>query len=124
MMLHGIESPDLTGEESLSEDDSAARDRYTLILAHPPFKGSLNYDETAKDLLQMCKTKKTELLFPALFLAQLKAGGRCAAIVPDGVLFGSSKSHQQIRQQLVDGQKLEAVIDMPSGVFKPYAATP
>ena len=121
MMLHGIESPNLTGEDSLSQDADAARDRYTLILANPPFKGSLNYDETAKDLLQMCKTKKTELLFLALFLSQLKAGGRCAAIVPDGVLFGSSKAHQQIREQLVDGQKLEAVIDMPSGVFKPYA---
>jgi type I restriction enzyme M protein len=121
MMLHGIESPDLHGEDSLSQDADAVRDRYTLILANPPFKGSLNYDETAKDLLQMCKTKKTELLFLALFLAQLKPGGRCAAIVPDGVLFGSSKAHQQIREQLVDGQKLDAVIDMPSGVFKPYA---
>lgn len=121
MMLHGIESPNLTGEDSLSEDDSSVRDCYTLILANPPFKGSLNYDETAKDLLQMCKTKKTELLFLALFLAQLKAGGRCAAIVPDGVLFGSSKAHQKIRAEIVDGHKLDAVIDMPSGVFKPYA---
>ncbi len=121
MMQHGIESPNLTGGDSLSDDDGAVRDCYTLILANPPFKGSLNYDETAKDLLQMCKTKKTELLFLALFLAQLKTGGRCAAIVPDGVLFGSSKAHRQIREELVDGQKLEAVIDMPSGVFKPYA---
>ncbi len=121
MMLHGIESPNLTGEDSLSEDDAGVRDCYTLILANPPFKGSLNYDETAKDLLQTCKTKKTELLFIALFLAQLKAGGRCAAIVPDGVLFGSSNAHQAIRAELVDGHKLDAVIDMPSGVFKPYA---
>ena len=121
LMLHGIESPNLTGEDSLSEDDSDVRDQYTLILANPPFKGSLNYDETAKDLLQLCKTKKTELLFIALFLSQLKAGGRCAAIVPDGVLFGSSKAHQKIRAELVDRHKLDAVIDMPSGVFKPYA---
>ena len=118
MMLHGIESPNLTGEDSLSQDADAVRDKYTMILANPPFKGSLNYDETAKDLLQTCKTKKTELLFLALFLAQLKAGGRCAVIVPDGVLFGSSKAHKQIREQLVDGHKLDAVIDMPSGVFQ------
>ena len=121
MMLHGIELPNLGGDDSLSQDADAVRERYSLILANPPFKGSLNYDETAKDLLQMCKTKKTELLFLALFLAQLKSGGRCAAIVPDGVLFGSSNAHKKIRKEIVDGHKLEAVIDMPSGVFKPYA---
>jgi len=121
MMLHGIEAPDLRGDDSLSQDADSFRDAYTVILANPPFKGSLNYDETARDLLQLCKTKKTELLFLALMLSQLKAGGRCAVIVPDGVLFGGSKAHQKIRKEIVDGHKLDAVIDMPSGVFKPYA---
>jgi type I restriction enzyme M protein len=121
MTLHGIDNPAIEGRDSLSEDHAGNRDAYTLILANPPFKGSLDYDATAKDLLQVTKTKKTELLFISLFLKQLKAGGRCAAIVPDGVLFGSSKAHKDIRQTLVEEQKLEAVISMPSGVFKPYA---
>lgn len=73
------------------------------------------------DLLKVCKTKKTELLFLALFLRMLKTGGRCACIVPDGVLFGSSTAHKAIRKELVEGNRLEAVISMPSGVFKPYA---
>ena len=92
MMLHGVENPDITSFDSLSQDADANREKYTLVLANPPFKGSLNQDETAKDLLQVAKTKKTELLFLALFLAQLKAGGRCACIVPDGVLFGSQQA--------------------------------
>ncbi len=121
MTLHGIDNPKIEDRDSLSEDHADKRNAYTLILANPPFKGSLDYDGTAKDLLQVCKTKKTELLFLSLFLKQLKAGGRCAAIVPDGVLFGSSNAHQQIRQTLVEDQKLEAIISMPSGVFKPYA---
>ena len=121
MMLHGIENPDISSFDSIAQDADQLREQYTLVLANPPFKGSLNYDEVAKDLLQTCKTKKTELLFLALFLAQLKTGGRCACIVPDGVLFGSSKAHQKIRAELVDGQKLDGVISMPSGVFKPYA---
>lgn len=127
LMLHGIENPDIqgpgseSGGDSLSQDASGIRDRYTLILANPPFKGSLNDDEVAKDLLQHAKTKKTELLFLALFIEQLKVGGRCACIVPDGVLFGSSKAHRQIRETIVDGHKLEGVVSMPSGVFKPYA---
>lgn len=121
MTLHGIENPMIEYRDSLSEDHAAHRDAYTLILANPPFKGSLDYDSTAKDLLQVAKTKKTELLFISLFLQQLKAGGRCAAIVPDGVLFGSSTAHQDIRRTLVEEQKLDAVISMPSGVFKPYA---
>ena len=121
MTLHGIENPGIERQDSLSEDDSEDRDAYTLILANPPFKGSLDYDATAKDLLQVSKTKKTELLFISLFLKQLKTGGRCAAIVPDGVLFGSSKAHRRIREMLVEEQKLDAVISMPSGVFKPYA---
>lgn len=121
MTLHGIDNPTIENRDSLSEDHTAHRNAYTLILANPPFKGSLDYDGTAKDLLQVCKTKKTELLFISLFLKQLKPGGRCACIVPDGVLFGSSKAHLQLRQTLVEDQKLDAVISMPSGVFKPYA---
>lgn len=122
MTLHGVEHPDIQRVDSLSQDDGGhLRDRYTLILANPPFKGSLDHGAVAKDLLQMTKTKKTELLFVALFLAQLKPGGRCACIVPDGVLFGSSGGHLQVRKALVDGHKLDGVISMPSGVFKPYA---
>jgi type I restriction enzyme M protein len=121
MTLHGIDNPMIVDRDSLSEDHAEQRNFYTLILANPPFKGSLDYDGTAKDLLQVTKTKKTELLFLSLFLKQLKPGGRCACIVPDGVLFGSSRAHQQLRQTLVEEQKLDAVISMPSGVFKPYA---
>ncbi len=121
MTLHGIENPKIEDRDSLSEDHADKRDAYTLILANPPFKGSLDHESIAKDLLQVSKTKKTELLFISLFIKQLKLGGRCACIVPDGVLFGSSTAHQQIRQALVEEQKLEAVISMPSGVFKPYA---
>lgn len=121
MTLHGIENPQINARDSLSEDHGDIRNAYSLILANPPFKGSLDYDATAKDLLQVSKTKKTELLFLSLFLKQLKIGGRCAAIVPDGVLFGSSKAHQDIRKTIVEDQKLDAVISMPSGVFKPYA---
>ena len=121
MTLHGIDDPQIIDRDSLSEDHAKERNKYTLILANPPFKGSLDYDGTAKDLLQLCKTKKTELLFVSLFLKQLTPGGRCACIVPDGVLFGSSKAHQEIRRTLVEEHKLDAVISMPSGVFKPYA---
>lgn len=121
MTLHGIDNPSIENRDSLSEDHAGHRNAYTLILANPPFKGSLDFDGTAKDLLQVCKTKKTELLFIGLFLKQLKPGGRCACIVPDGVLFGSSNAHQQLRKTLVEEQKLDAIISMPSGVFKPYA---
>ena len=121
MTLHGIDNPRIEYRDSLSEDHADKRNTYTLILANPPFKGSLDYDGTAKDLLQVTKTKKTELLFISLFLKQLIPGGRCACIVPDGVLFGSSKAHQELRKELVESQKLDAVISMPSGVFKPYA---
>ena len=121
MTLHGIDNPLIVDRDSLSEDHADQRGAYTLILANPPFKGSLDYDGTAKDLLQISKTKKTELLFISLFLQQLKPGGRCACIVPDGVLFGSSNAHQQLRKTLIEDHKLDAVISMPSGVFKPYA---
>ena len=120
MMTHGIDSPIIEYRDSLS-DQNPDRDKCSLILANPPFKGSLDYDIVSTDLLKMCKTKKTELLFIALFLRMLKVGGRCACIVPDGVLFGSSTAHKAIRKELVDGNRLEAVISMPSGVFKPYA---
>ena len=120
MMLHGVENPQISYLDSLSQDNEEA-DKYTLVLANPPFKGSLDYDSTSGDLLATIKTKKTELLFLALFLRTLKPGGRAAVIVPDGVLFGSSKAHKGIRQEIVEHHKLDAVISMPSGVFKPYA---
>lgn len=121
MQLHAIEQPTLIGLDALSEGNEEVRDRFSLILANPPFKGSLDYDAVESSLLQTCKTKKTELLFLALMLRMLKLGGRCAVIVPDGVLFGSSKAHKAIRKDIVENHKLDAVIDMPSGVFKPYA---
>lgn len=120
MMTHGIESPYIEYRDSLS-DQNQDKGKYSLILANPPFKGSLDYDSVSADLLKVCKTKKTELLFIALFLRMLRVGGRCACIVPDGVLFGSSKAHQAIRRSLIEDNRLEAVISMPSGVFKPYA---
>jgi len=121
LQLHGMETPVLSGKDALSEANGDVNDAYTLILANPPFTGSLDYDEVESSLLQTTKTKKTELLFLSLMLRTLKIGGRAAVIVPDGVLFGSSKAHKSIREELVNNQKLEAVISMPSGVFKPYA---
>lgn len=120
MMLHGVEKPNISYRDSLSEQNSD-EEKYSLVLANPPFKGSLDAESVSASLLKVTKTKKTELLFLALFLRILQKGGRAAVIVPDGVLFGSSKAHKQIRQELVDNNKLQAVISMPSGVFKPYA---
>ena len=120
MMTHGVDNPYIEYRDSLS-DQNTDRDMYSLILANPPFKGSLDYDIVSQDLLKVAKTKKTELLFLVMFLKMLKTGGRCACIVPDGVLFGSSKAHKSIRKELVEENCLEAVISMPSGVFKPYA---
>jgi len=120
MMTHGVESPFIEYRDSLS-DQNQDKDKYTLILANPPFKGSLDADTVSADLLKVCKTKKTELLFLAAFIRMLKVGGRCACIVPDGVLFGSSTAHKAIRKALIEENRLEAVISMPSGVFKPYA---
>ncbi len=120
MMTHGIENPHIEYRDSLS-DQNPDHDMYTLILANPPFKGSLDAEIVSADLLKVCKTKKTELLFLTLFVRMLKVGGRCACIVPDGVLFGSSTAHKAIRKEIVENQRLEAVISMPSGVFKPYA---
>ena len=121
MLLHGVENPDIRYKDSLAQADEDDAERYSLVLANPPFAGSLDYESTAKDLLQIAKTKKTELLFLTLFLRLLQTGGRAAVIVPDGVLFGSSKAHKALREFLIEEQKLDAVVSMPSGVFRPYA---
>src|ERR1039458_5132275 len=121
MLLHGVEQPNIVYRDSLSEDHAGEEEKYTLVLANPPFAGSLDYENTAKDLQAVVKTKKTELLFLALFLRLLKPGGRAAVIVPDGVLFGSSRAHRELRRILVEEQKLDAVISLPGGVFRPYA---
>lgn len=120
LMLHGVDNPDIEYRDSLSTDNTDT-DKYTLCLANPPFTGSLDYEAVSKNLLAITKTKKTELLFLALFVRMLQIGGRCASIVPDGVLFGNSAGHKSIRKELIDNQRLQAVISMPSGVFKPYA---
>lgn len=120
LMQHGIENPNISYKDSLSEDNED-NSKYTLVLANPPFKGSIDSERTSKDLLNVTKTKKTELLFLALFLRILRIGGRAASIVPDGVLFGSSNAHKAIRKEIIEKHKLEAIISMPSGVFKPYA---
>ncbi|MGA5843356.1 N-6 DNA methylase [Streptomyces pseudogriseolus] len=121
MLLHGIANPDIRYRDSLAEPAAGESDRYSLILANPPFAGSLDYQSTAADLLRLVKTKKTELLFLALTLRILKPGGRAAIIVPDGVLFGSTKAHKELRRILVEDHKLDGVVKLPSGVFKPYA---
>lgn len=121
MTLHGVENPDISYRDSLAEEHGADEGRYSLILANPPFAGSLDYDTTSKDLLKIVKTKKTELLFMALFLRLMRTGGRAAVVVPDGVLFGSSKAHKDIRKMLVEDHQLNAIIKLPSGVFRPYA---
>ena len=120
MMLHGVDAPNIAWQDSLSNDNTDAN-RYTLCLANPPFAGSLDKETISKSLLQISNTTKTELLFLALFLRTLDLGGRCASIVPDGVLFGNSNAHKAIRKELVDNQQLRAVISMPSGVFQPYS---
>lgn len=121
MLLHGVENPDVSYRDSLSEDGAIEENKYTLILANPPFAGSLDYESTSGKLQRVVKTKKTELLFMALFLQLLKPGGRAAVIVPDGVLFGSSKAHKELRRTLVEDHFLEGVVSLPSGVFRPYA---
>jgi type I restriction enzyme M protein len=121
LMLHGIENPQLSDVDSLSEANTGFTEKATIVLANPPFKGSLDREAVDTKILNVVDSKKTELLFMALILKGLKLGGRAAVIVPDGVLFGSSKAHMQVRKEIVDRQKLQAVISMPSGVFKPYA---
>jgi type I restriction enzyme M protein len=121
MLLHGIENANIKDVDALSENNKDFKEQCTLILANPPFKGSLDEDAVDSDIHKIVKSKKTELLFLALMLKGLKLGGRAAVIIPDGVLFGSSNAHKQIRKEIIEKHKLEAVISMPSGVFKPYA---
>jgi type I restriction enzyme M protein len=121
MTLHGVDDPDIRYKDSLSQEHAGDSDRYSLVLANPPFAGALDYDTIAKDLQAIVKTKKTELLFMALFLKLLKPGGRAAVIVPDGVLFGTSAAHKEIRRMLVEDHRLDGIVKLPSGVFKPYA---
>ncbi len=120
LMLHSVTNPHLNKQDSVSKDFQI-RDAYNLILANPPFKGTLNKENINETLSAITNTTKTELLFVALFIRLLRAGGRCACIVPDGVLFGSSNAHKSLRRELLENQNLEGVISMPSGVFKPYA---
>ena len=120
LMLHSISNPEIDYMDSVSKQNSISS-KYTVCLANPPFKGTVDAESINDNLKAVTNTKKTELLFLALFLRMLKTGGRCACIVPDGVLFGSSKAHQSIRKELVENHDLRAVISMPSGVFKPYA---
>lgn len=121
LILHGIENPQLTDVDSLSQANTLFEEKASLILANPPFKGSLDANSVDEKVLSIVDSKKTELLFLGLMLKGLRVGGRCAVIVPDGVLFGSTSAHKKIRKELVENQTLEAVISMPSGVFKPYA---
>jgi type I restriction enzyme M protein len=120
MILHGMDNARIEYNDSLSKNNTDT-EKYSVILANPPFKGSLDHDAVSPTLTTVVNTKKTELLFLALFLRMLEPGGRCACIVPDGVLFGNSKAHIAIRKELIENHKLIAVISMPSGVFKPYA---
>ena len=126
LMLHGVDNPDIHYQDTLSNSfpekfGKQATGCFDVILANPPFKGSLDAEDVHPSLTHKVKTKKTELLFVALILRMLKKGGRSATIVPDGVLFGSSKAHVALREMLVDDNQLEAVISLPSGVFRPYA---
>ncbi len=120
LMLHGADDPDISYQDSLSADNTDT-DKYTLCLANPPFAGSVDKEIISKSLSAIAPTTKTELLFVALFIRMLQLGGRCASIVPDGVLFGNSKAHKAVRKELVDKHRLQAVISMPSGVFQPYS---
>ena len=120
LMLHSISRPEIDYKDSVSKQNEI-RDKFTMCLANPPFKGTVDAESISDNLKAVTNTKKTELLFLALFLRMLKKGGQCACIVPDGVLFGSSKAHKSIRKELVENHQLRAVISMPSGVFKPYA---
>ena len=121
LMLHGIEDPKIEARDSLADAYSGISEAFTMILANPPFKGSVEKSTIAKDLTKVISTTKTELLFLPLFLRLLKIGGRAAVIVPDGVLFGSSNAHKSIRKTLIENHKLDGVVSMPSGGFKPYA---
>jgi len=119
-ILHNMDDANIKFNDSLSKDNEDT-EKYSVILANPPFKGSLDHESVAPSLTAVTDTRKTELLFLTLFIRMLEVGGKCACIVPDGVLFGTSKAHMDIRKELVEKHKLQAVISMPSGVFKPYA---
>jgi len=120
MLLHGVVNPHIYKKDSVS-DDNTDQGCYTLVLANPPFTGSVDKETIAKNLLTLANTNKTELLYLSLFIRSLEVGGRCASIVPDGVLFGSTKAHQAIRKEIIDHQQLRAVVSLPSGVFLPYS---
>ncbi len=120
LYLHGVEEPNIIDVDAVSKDNTISN-AYTLVLANPPFKGTIDKDSISPGLTNVTDTSKTELLFLALMLRQLKTGGRAAVIVPDGVLFGSGKAYKSIRQEIIENHKLEAAISMPSGVFKPYS---
>ena len=126
LIMHGVDEPDIHYQDTMSQSFSdkypdASHNGFHLILANPPFTGTLDEEDIDPDILKLVKTKKTELLFCARILQMLKVGGRSATVVPQGVLFGSSKAHQSLRKTLVEDNQLEAVINLPSGVFKPYA---
>jgi len=126
LLLHGVDAPNIHYQDALSASFTdrfpvAASDGFDVLLANPPFTGSLDFEDVHPGLLRKVKTRKTELLFLVLMLRMLKIGGRCAVIVPEGVLFGSSKAHAALRHALIEENQLEAVISLPSGVFKPYA---
>lgn len=120
LMLHSINQPNIDYVDSVSKQNETASE-YHIVLANPPFTGTVDAESIHDNLKTICNTKKTELLFVALFLRILQKGGRCACIVPDGVLFGTTKAHKSLRKELVENHQLQAVISMPSGVFKPYA---
>lgn len=121
LMLHSITNPDIDYKDSVSKQN-ITENKYDVILANPPFTGTVDLESISDDLKTVCNnTKKTELLFLGLFVRMLKKGGRCACIVPDGVLFGSSKAHVSIRKEIIENHHLQGIISMPSGVFKPYA---
>jgi type I restriction enzyme M protein len=120
LMLHSITQPNIDYVDSISKQNGISSE-YDVILANPPFTGTIDAESIHDNLKTVCDTKKTELLFVALFLRMLRKGGRCACIVPDGVLFGATKAHKSLRKELVENHQLQAVISMPSGVFKPYS---
>jgi type I restriction enzyme M protein len=120
LMLHSITRPEVKWQDSISKNNEI-KDRYDLILANPPFTGTVDEENINPALTRMAATKKTELLFVNEFVRMLKVGGRCACIVPDGVVFGTSKAHKATRKELVENQLLEAVISLPSGIFRPYS---
>jgi type I restriction enzyme M protein len=119
LMMHGITRPEIQQKNTLSTRYNQEKNHYDIVLANPPFKGSINASEISREF--SITTKKTEILFLELMYNILSSGGKCAVIVPDGILFGNSKAHKKIRKKLLEECRLDAVVSMPSGVFKPYA---